>query len=81
MPQTLAVFCAIVRRCPTVALYPPSRITIQMCGVEHRLSMVSKLPRDALLDHLIGLGGMPAELRHQAQLVDYFLPAIRSDYT
>lgn len=43
--------------------------------------MVSKLPRDALLDHLIGLGGMPAELRDQAQLVDYFLPAIRSDYT
>ena len=53
----------------------------QMCGVEHRLSMVSNLPRDALLDHLIGLGGMPAELRDQAQLVDYFLPAIRSDYT
>lgn len=52
-----------------------------MCGVEQRSTLVSKLPREALLDHLIGLGGMPAELRDQVQLVDYFLPAIRSDYT
>eukprot|EP00903_Cladosiphon_okamuranus_P019406 g17842.t2 len=42
---------------------------------------VSQLPRDALVDHLVNLGGMPAELRDQAELVDYFLPQIRADYT
>lgn len=41
---------------------------------------VSQLPRDALVDHLVALGGMPAELRDQAELVDYFLPPIRADY-
>lgn len=42
---------------------------------------ISQLPRDALVDHLVDLGGMPAELRDQAELVDYFLPPIRADYT
>ena len=48
--------------------------------MERRSPAISQLPREALLDHLVGLGGMPAELRDQVELVDYFLPAIRADY-
>lgn len=52
-----------------------------MCVGGGQSPQISQLPRDALVDHLIDLGGMPAELRDQAELVDYFLPPIRADYT
>ncbi|CAB1104388.1 unnamed protein product [Ectocarpus sp. CCAP 1310/34] len=52
-----------------------------MCVGGGRSPPISQLPRDALVDHLIGLGGMPEELRDQTELVDYFLPPIRADYT
>ena len=51
-----------------------------MCG-EDRSPSVSQLPREAFVDHLVALGGMPVELRDQAELLDYFLPPIRADYT
>lgn len=41
---------------------------------------VSQLPRDEFVDHLVCLGGMPAELRDQRELLDHFLPPIRTDY-
>lgn len=52
-----------------------------MCVGSGSSPSVSELPRDALVDHLVDLGGMPAELRDQTELVDYFLPPIRADYT
>lgn len=52
----------------------------QMCRGGGRSPPISELPRDALVDHLIDLGGMPEELRDQTELVDYFLPPIRADY-
>lgn len=51
-----------------------------MCVRTGQPPKVSQLPRDALVDHLVNLGGMPAELRDQTELVDYFLPPIRADY-
>ncbi|CAM9441559.1 unnamed protein product [Pylaiella littoralis] len=62
--------CLIVSGCR-----PPD-----MCLGGGRSPQVSQLPRDALVDHLIDLGGMPAELRNETELVDYFLPPIRADY-
>lgn len=53
----------------------------QICVGGGHSPSISQLPRDALVDHLIGLGGMPEELRDQPELVDYFLPPIRADYT
>ncbi|CAN0113879.1 unnamed protein product [Hapterophycus canaliculatus] len=52
-----------------------------MCRGGGRSPRISELPRDALVDHLIDLGGMPEELRDQTELVDYFLPPIRADYS
>lgn len=54
--------------------------TPQMCVGGGRSPQISQLPRDALVDHLIDLGGMPAELRGETELVNYFLPPIRADY-
>lgn len=42
--------------------------------------LVSQLPRDEFVDHLVSLGGIPAELKDQLELLDHFLPAIRADY-
>lgn len=41
---------------------------------------VSKLPRGELVNHLLGLGGLPAELKDERVLLDRFLPTIRADY-
>ena len=50
-----------------------------MCG-GGRSPCVSQLSREAFVEYLVALGGMPVELRDQAELLDYFLPPIRADY-
>lgn len=40
----------------------------------------SQLPRGAFVDHLVELGGIPAALREQEEVLDLFLPTIRADY-
>lgn len=41
---------------------------------------VSHLPDDQFLDHIIQLGGMPAELVENKEVMSFFLPSFRSDY-
>lgn len=53
---------------------------VRQMSVGGQAPFVSQLPRDELVDHLVSLGGMPAELRDQRELLDHFLPAIRADY-
>lgn len=41
---------------------------------------MSHLPDDQFLDHIIQLGGMPAELVENKEVMSFFLPSFRSDY-
>jgi medium-chain acyl-[acyl-carrier-protein] hydrolase len=40
---------------------------------------VSTLPKAALFEHLVSLGGMPQELLEQRELLDFFEPILRAD--
>jgi medium-chain acyl-[acyl-carrier-protein] hydrolase len=42
--------------------------------------ITTELPDDKLVDALIKMGGFPSELRHQQDMLDFFLPVIRADY-
>jgi medium-chain acyl-[acyl-carrier-protein] hydrolase len=43
-------------------------------------SRMHLLPTEIFVDSLIELGGLPAKVRHQRNLLQAFLPAIRADY-
>eukprot|EP00752_Nemacystus_decipiens_P005288 g4796.t1 len=81
------VMFELARKLTEVAGKTPLRLIVSgcrppdMCVGTGQSPLVSQLPRDDLVDHLVNLGGMPAELRDQTELVDYFLPPIRADYT
>ncbi|CAN0258598.1 unnamed protein product [Discosporangium mesarthrocarpum] len=65
----------------------PSHLIVSGCRPPHlrgasvaTVPVVSQLPRDQLIEHLVLLGGIAGELRDHEELLDFFLPTIRADY-
>lgn len=48
--------------------------------LDEPLSAVATVPDDELLDRLVGLGGIPADLAQDRELLEFALPAMRMDF-
>lgn len=60
---------------------PPERIYLSGSFPPHKkMTKVSHLNKQDFLDYVVSLGGIPEKLLEHEELLDFFLPIIRSDF-
>ena len=58
------------------------RLILSACNCPEAFAgkLYSELPNDQLIDHLLAYGGLPEELLAERELLQFFMPMIRSDF-